>query len=310
MKKFVFDKYYVPRRSPWPFFVALSANNLCVSLILWVHYEPSLYLVVLGFMGVAFSSIRWWRDLLVEVDAGLHTRYVVKRYRDGVGFFIFSEVIFFASIFWGFFHSRLRVSTNLDLLWPPRGIRTPKPFATAGFNTFLLISRGAYVTYSHSALRLGSWWFFFASQFDNKEQPFAPADIDAIKGLRMAVICGVLFLGLQIREYYWNSFTISDRVYGRSFYMLTGFHGCHVLAGTVWLIVCLGRIYLGHFTKKNHFGYTAAIWYWHIVDVVWIVVWVCVYIWGGGHMYIEVDSESGVKSRQIGKMFASYVTGV
>jgi len=299
VKKFVFNKYYVPRCSPWPFFIALSSNNLCIGLILWIHYRPSVLLLALGVLGLLARFIGWWRDLLVEVDAGLHTSYVVKRYRDGVVYFIISEVMFFVSIFWAFFHSSLSVSTNLDLLWPPRGVRSPKPFAAAGFNTFLSICRGVYVTYSHTALRVGSWWFFSAPLFKEKRfsncftsSPDKPealeywscnynktADVDAIVGLLIGVVCGVLFLSFQMREYYWNSFTISDRVYGRSFYMLTGFHGCYVLCGTIWLCVCLGRIYLGHFTKKNHFGYPAAIWYWHMGDAVWLAIWVFVYIW-------------------------------
>ena len=131
----------------------------------------------------------------------------------------------------------------------------------------MLLRRGAFVTYAHKSLKQG----------DYHKGPLI--------GVALAIMCGALFIFLQLREYYWNRFTIADRVYGSVFYIITGFHGIHVIVGTGWLCVSFFRLWLGHFTRHNHFGFTACLWYWHFVDVVWLVVWTLVYGWWGGHLY-------------------------
>lgn len=226
-----------------------------------------LSILFLGALGIGLVAISWWRDLLREADIGHHTRFIIKGYRDGIAMFIFSEVILFFSLFWRFFHSCLRISRELGQRWPPPGIRSPKPLATVGFNTILLLRRGAFVTYAHKRLKLR----------DYHQGPLV--------GIGLSIICGVLFLYFQAREYYWNRFTIADRVYGSTFYIITGFHGGHVIVGTAWLTITFFRLWLGHFTRHNHFGLRACLWYWHFVDVVWLVVWALIYGWWGGHLF-------------------------
>lgn len=240
---------------------------MCVRLILWLHRTARYWLLGIRLLRLGLRLISWWRDLLREGDLGLHTRFVVKRFRDGVAIFILSEVMFFFSFFWSFFHSCLSPSIELGGRWPPPGIRTPNPVSTGLFNTTLLIRRGVFATYAHKSI--------ISRDYDK----------GSFQGLGLTIVCGVLFFRVQLREYYWNSFTIADSVYGRTFYMLTGFHGIHVFVGTLWLIVRFGRLWFGHFRSRRHFGLEACLWYWHFVDVVWVFVWLFVYLWFGGWIY-------------------------
>ena len=264
MHRIPYSRYYVPGPRAWPFVVGLCCNRLCVSLILWCHRIECGKLFLSTFLLILATAIFWWRDLLREGDIGLHTWFVIKRYRDGVGFFIFSEVIFFIRFFWAFFHRCLSPARRVGCEWPPVGVRTPNPFSTALFNTCLLIRRGVFCTYAHKRITLKDY------------------DYECFIGIILTISCGVVFIGVQLREYYWNSFAIADRVYGRVFYILTGFHGAHVIVGTSWLLVSFGRLWFGHFRKRRHFGLEACLWYWHFVDVVWILVWFLVYFWFGG----------------------------
>nr|YP_009681525.1 cytochrome c oxidase subunit III [Septifer bilocularis]QDO71944.1 cytochrome c oxidase subunit III [Septifer bilocularis] len=268
MKRSPLLRFYVPDPSPWPFFVAIALNNMAIGLVLWMHRKDGSVLMLLGgALILLISSVSWWRDLLREGDMGFHTRFVIKGYRDGMGLFIFSEVMFFFSFFWAFFHNALSPSTELGMRWPPPGIRAPQPCSIPLFNTALLISSGAFVTLAHKSVI-------------STEYVQGP-----LLGLFMAIVCGVLFLFVQGFEYFSNSFTLSDSVYGSVFYVLTGFHGTHVLVGSVWLIVTFVRTWLGHFRQSRHFGMSACIWYWHFVDVVWLFVYFMVYSWFGGHLY-------------------------
>nr|ACV65362.1 cytochrome c oxidase subunit III [Mytilus californianus] len=263
-----FSRYYVPQPSPWPFLVSISINGSAVSLVLWLHRSPSILLSVLSVMGLVGGLSSWWRDLIREGDMGFHTRFVIKSFRDGVGLFIFSEVMFFFSFFWGFFHNALSPSCELGMRWPPPGIRTPNPMSTSLFETGLLISSGLFVTQAHKSLQMKDY------------------DVGPFLGLVCTILCGSIFFSVQLREYYWNSFTISDSVYGSIFYLLTGFHGVHVVVGTLWLMVSLARLWRGDFSSRRHFGLEACIWYWHFVDVVWVALWCIVYVWFGGWLYM------------------------
>nr|URW97669.1 cytochrome c oxidase subunit III [Vignadula atrata] len=261
MHRIPYSRYYVPGLSPWPFVVGLCCNSLCVSLVLWCHRMDCFLLFSMTFLLILVTVIFWWRDLLREGDMGFHTRFVVKSFRDGVGFFIFSEIMFFMSFFWALFHSCLSPSSSVGCEWPPIGIRVPNPFSTALFNSCLLISSGVFCTYAHKSIIVKDY------------------DYECFIGLSMTILCGIVFIFIQLREYYWNSFSIADSIYGSVFYMLTGFHGAHVIVGTTWLLVSFLRMLYGHFSKKRHFGLEACLWYWHFVDIVWIMVWFFVYFW-------------------------------
>lgn len=170
----------------------------------------------------------------------------------------------FFSFFWAFLHSAISPSCNLDILWPPLGVRCPKPFATAWFRTNLLVARSFLCMLCHRAIKLGDY------------------DYTPLGTLLLAIGCGVLFMVVQIYEYYKNSFSIADSVFGSCFYLLTGFHGFHVFVGVIWLIVTWFRLYLGHFSKIRHHGIRVSFWYWHFVDIIWIFVWFLFYLWFGG----------------------------
>jgi len=209
-----------------------------------------------------FTCFFWWRDVIREgTYIGDHTLVVTKGLRCGMILFIVSEVMFFFSFFWAFFHRALAPVYQLGCCWPPVGIEIINPFGVPLLNTAILLGSGVTVTWCHRELLVGN------------RGP-------ALLSLLLTVLLGVFFTGLQAWEYVEASFTISDRVYGSTFFVATGFHGLHVLIGTVFLLVCLFRLYFGHFSKGHHFGFEAASWYWHFVDVVWIFLYLFIYWWG------------------------------
>ena len=175
--------------------------------------------------------------------------------------FILSEVCLFFSFFWAFFHSSLVPTVEIGAVWPPRGVDPLNPFSVPLLNTVVLVSSGATVTWTHHAIISGK----------RKE---------AIIGLVFTVFLGILFTGLQAMEYYEAPFTISDSVYGSTFFLTTGAHGAHVLIGSSFLLVCLLRLIYYQFTRHHHFGFEAAVWYWHFVDVVWLFLFIFMYWWG------------------------------
>jgi cytochrome c oxidase subunit 3 len=192
-------------------------------------------------------------------------------HRYGMILFIASEVMFFVAWFWAYFNVALFPNdihqlTRTELLggvWPPKGIETFDPWHLPLLNTLILLTSGTTVTWAHHAL------------LEN--------DREGLKwGLILTIVLGALFTAVQAYEYSHAAFKFSGNIYGATFFMATGFHGAHVLIGTTFLIVCLIRTYLGHFTPKQHLGFEFAAWYWHFVDVVWIFLFFCIYVWGAG----------------------------
>jgi len=175
--------------------------------------------------------------------------------------FIASEVMFFLAFFWAFFHSSLAPTVEIGAVWPPKGIQVLNPWEIPFLNTLILLSSGAAVTWAHHAILAG-----YRKQ--------------AIYSLCVTILLAILFTAFQGYEYLSAPFTISSGIYGSTFYMATGFHGAHVLIGTTFLTVCLIREIHFHFTKNHHFGFEAAAWYWHFVDIVWLFLFVSIYYWG------------------------------
>ena len=205
----------------------------------------------------------WWRDIVREgTFEGQHTTIVQLGLRFGRLLFIASEVRFFFAFFWAFFWAALSPTPEIGGVWPPKGIETLEAFEVPFLNTLILLSSGASVTWAHHAR--------VAGRRD-----------EAIKGLIVTVILAIFFTALQGFEYRHSTFTIADGVYGSTFFRATGFHGFHVFIGTVFLSVCLARLILYHFTQQHHFGFEAAAWYWHFVDVVWLFLFVSIYWFGG-----------------------------
>jgi len=238
--------------------------SFALALTLYFHkFKGSLFALHLAVLALAIFAIGWWEDVIEESTfEGHHTKKVVKGLKLGMILFIVSELMLFFSFFWAFFHASLSPSPWFGGVWPPLDIEPIDAWGLPFSNTLLLLYSGLTVTWSHKALIAG----------DLK---------GTIQGLVLTLLAGVVFLGIQFVEYRDSPFSINDSVFGCCFYSITGLHGLHVLAGALFLAVGLVRILLRHFTRRTHFGYEAAIWYWHFVDVVWILVFLFVYWWGG-----------------------------
>nr|UZC78729.1 cytochrome c oxidase subunit 3 [Aquatica leii] len=253
--------YHLVEISPWPILGALSTMIMLTGVIKWFHlYNMNLFMI--GTLCTIMVMIQWWRDTSREgTFQGLHTLKVVKGLRWGMILFITSEVLFFVSFFWSFFHSSLAPSIEIGMIWPPKSIIPFNPIQIPLLNTTILISSGITVTWAHHSLM----------ENDFKQ---------AIYSLGLTILLGIYFSILQAYEYMESTFTIADSVYGSSFFMATGFHGIHVMIGTTFLGVCLLRQMKNHFSSIHHFGFEAAAWYWHFVDVVWLFLYISIYWWG------------------------------
>jgi cytochrome c oxidase subunit 3 len=249
--------------SPWPFVGAMACLMTTIGAAMYMHsFKGGHILLAFGIIMVLVTMIVWWRDIIREATfQGHHTYIVQKGLRYGMVLFIISEVFFFVAFFWAFFHSSLAPAVELGAVWPPKGIEVLNPWEVPLLNTVILLSSGATVTWAHHAIISGD-------------------RLGAILGLTFTVILALIFTALQGFEYYEAPFTIADGVYGSTFFVATGFHGLHVIIGTIFLSVCLIRLIKYHFTKHHHFGFEAAAWYFHFVDVVWLFLFVSIYWWG------------------------------
>ena len=252
--------YHLVEASPWPAVGSAAAFTAAVGGVMYMHeVQYGVAVLGLGFALVLMTMYMWWRDIIREAEyQGHHTSVVQIGMRYGMMLFIASEVMFFVAFFWAFFD---RALFPVGGVWPPEGITTFDPFDLPLINTLVLLLSGCTVTWAHHALQHG-----------NRK--------DFMTGLGMTVGLGVLFTALQALEYSHAPFGFTDGVYPSVFYMATGFHGFHVLVGTLFLAVCWLRGRSGHFTPEQHFGFEAAAWYWHFVDVVWLFA-AAVYWWGG-----------------------------
>jgi len=255
--------FHMVEPSPWPLLTAFALLTLTVSGVLYFNgIQHSEVLVTLGFLSTLFAMILWFRDVTIEgTYLGDHTFAVQKGITMGVSLFILSEACFFFSIFWAYFHSALAPTIELGASWPPAGIEALNPFAIPLMNTVLLLSSGATVTYGHHALIEG-----------NRK--------GAILGTGLTILLAVVFTALQGVEYVEAPFTMADGVYGSVFFFSTGFHGIHVIIGTLFIAVGFYRLLNYHLTDHHHLGFEGAILYWHFVDVVWLFLYVSVYWWG------------------------------
>ena len=262
--------YHLVNPSPWPFVGSLSAFILAVGAVLYFH-DSGPWVMLIGLMGVLYTMVSWWRDVIIEANSGDHTPVVQLHHRYGMILFIASEVMFFVAWFWAYFDASLYPGEAIQFSrteltgghWPPDGIETFDPWHLPLINTLIVLTSGTPVPWAHQALLE-----------DNREE---------LKwGLILTVGLGALFTVFQVYEYQHAAFGFSGHIYGATFFMATGFHGFHVIVGTIFLLVCLLRAMNGGFTPKQHFGFEAAAWYWHFVDVVWLFLFVVIYIIGAG----------------------------
>ncbi len=272
--------YHIIDPSPWPLIGATGALIMAIGGIAWMRYINGGEFPIFGFnianpwlffIGLAialYTMFGWWKDTIKEAHQGDHTRVVSLHLRYGMIMFIASEVMFFVAWFWAFFEASLNPNDVAQVareaytggIWPPKGIEVLDPFHLPLYNTIILLLSGTTVTWAHHALLHN----------DRKS---------LIWGLVLTVALGVLFTCVQAYEYAVAPFAFKDSLYGATFFMATGFHGFHVLIGTIFLLVCLFRAMAGHFKPDQHFGFEAAAWYWHFVDVVWLFLFACVYVW-------------------------------
>ncbi len=268
LKKGKAHPYHILAPSVWPLVGAFAAGALAVLAVLYMHNEtlfgikPGILGVIAGFTGVLLVMYFWWRDVIIEAFVEkAHTGEAKTGLRMGMLLFISSEVMFFFAFFWAFFTSSLFPTEAIGGTWPPAGIEVIATFSIPFLMTMVLLLSGCTVTWAHHALLEGK-------------------NDDAAKALLITVILGIAFMFIQAYEYQHSSFGFKENVYSSVFYMATGFHGFHVLVGTIFLAVCYFRTIKGHFTKDDHFGFEAAAWYWHFVDVVWLFLFVAIYWWG------------------------------
>jgi len=246
---------------PWPVVGAIRILTITLGIVHWFH-SSDISILLIALILVILMSYQWWRDVSREASfQGLHTSIVIGGLRIGIILFIISEVIFFFSFFWAFFHRRLTPVIELGISWPPIGVVAFNPIQVPLLNTIILLSSGVTVTWAHHSL-------------------IAKNSQETLQSLVLTVILGLYFTALQALEYWEASFSLSDSIYGATFFVATGFHGLHVIIGTSFLIVCLIRHIKGHFSANHHFGFEAAAWYWHFVDIVWLFLYISIYWWG------------------------------
>nr|YP_010872958.1 cytochrome c oxidase subunit III [Pheidole flavigaster]WGV34154.1 cytochrome c oxidase subunit III [Pheidole flavigaster] len=251
--------FHLVTSSPWPIIISFNIFNNLIMTVSWFHNMN--YTLLATIPCTLMCMYQWWRDVTREATfQGIHTPNVYSGMRLGMILFIISEILFFFSFFWAYFHSSLAPSMEIGQLWPPLGIKPFNPFDIPLMNTIILISSGITVTWSHH------------SMLNNNLK-------ESMKSLLMTIILGIYFSILQLFEYVEAPFTIADSIYGSTFFIATGFHGLHVIIGTLFLFFCYIRMMALHFSSTHHFGFEAAAWYWHFVDVVWLFLYISIYWW-------------------------------
>ena len=280
--------YHLVNPSPWPIVGSMFAFITAVGLIMSMKdltlggLKVGPYILGAGGIGVLYTMASWWRDVIYEAEHGDHTPVVQISHRYGMILFIASEVMFFVAWFWAFFDASLFTGEAIQYsrvaftggMWPPKGTEVLDPLNLPLLNTLILLTSGTTVTWAHHALLHN--------------------DRKGLKiGLWLTIILGVTFTCVQAWEYMHAPFNFKNTIYGATFFMATGFHGAHVIIGTIFLIVCLVRAYAGQFTPKQHLGFEFAAWYWHFVDVVWLFLFSCIYVWGSWGAAIEGATGGG-----------------
>jgi len=285
--------YHLVDPSPWPIVASVAALGTAIGAIVWMRSNlggelfglTGPYLFLISFAALCYVAYCWWADVVREGDRGDHTPVVQLHLRYGMIMFIASEVMFFVAWFWAYFDVALfpsgifqpeNITQSIGLVqrdeltgghWPPEASanfqHTFNPWGLPLVNTLILLLSGVTVTWAHHALLEGK-----------RDQ--------LIYSLVCTVVLGALFTVCQVYEYGHAAFNFAGHIYGSTFFMATGFHGAHVVIGTIFLFVCLIRAMKGQFTAKQHFGFEAAAWYWHFVDVVWLFLFASIYVWGAG----------------------------
>ncbi len=268
--------YHLVNPSIWPLAASVAGGIFATGMIMFMHdvhlgadqangvegFAVGLNGVYLGLAAILLVMFGWWREVIRESVADkAHNEITTIGMRYGMALFIASEVMFFVAFFWAYFSAALFPTEAIGYIWPPASIHTVDPYDLPLMMTLILLLSGCTVTWAHHAIVEGK----------NK---------DLATGLALSVVLGSIFIGFQAYEYIHAHFGFTEGVYASAFYMATGFHGFHVIVGTIFLLVCWCRAKKGHFSAKEHFGFEAAAWYWHFVDVVWLFLYIAIYYWG------------------------------
>ena len=256
--------YHILPPSIYPFIAAVGSFVMLFGAVLWMKDIGSgFWMFLIGLVAILYTMVGWFSEMVAESRGGDHTPVVAIGLRYGFILFIISEVMFFSAWFWSFFkHALYPMQSFSEGQWPPPSIETFDPWHLPLINTLILLCSGAAATWAHHAL-----------VHENNRK-------DLQQGLALAIGLGILFTFFQAYEYTHAAFGFADNIYGANFFMATGFHGAHVIIGTIFLAVCLFRAMAGHFSPQKHVGFEAAAWYWHFVDVVWLFLFASIYIWG------------------------------
>jgi len=277
--------FHIVNKSPWPLLSSFSLFSFVISTVLLLHgYSISTFSFYFNFFLVVFIMSLWWRDVIREgFFEGCHTIVVMYGLRLGMALFIVSEVMFFLAFFWAFFHSSIAPVYQIGCVWPPVDYPVIDPFAIPFFNTVILVFSGLTLTLAHLNFLLQDGSFNKKILSTLNVMPFQrtyhPLQ-DTFFFFVLTIILAFLFTFLQLTEYRLADFSISDGIYGSVFFMATGFHGFHVIVGTIFLTVGLIRCVMLQFSTYHHVGFEAAAWYWHFVDVVWLFLFITIYWWG------------------------------
>nr|YP_008474806.1 cytochrome c oxidase subunit 3 [Ogataea polymorpha]AGS44035.1 cytochrome c oxidase subunit 3 [Ogataea polymorpha] len=249
--------------SPWPLLISLSLMSLALTLGLTMHnYIGNVYWLILSLIIVLSTIFLWTRDIVIEgTYLGDHTIAVRRGLNIGFILFVISEILIFASLFWAYFHSAMGPTIELGATWPPVGIQSIKPTELPLLNTIILLASGASVTWAHHAILYK----------DRKGTLF---------GLLLTTILIVVFVLCQVLEYTFATFTIADSVYGSVFYAATGLHFIHMVMLALMLIICYFRMFFYHFTNTHHLNLETTILYLHILDIIWLFLYIVFYWWG------------------------------
>nr|YP_009681748.1 cytochrome c oxidase subunit III [Eustenogaster scitula]ARO89843.1 cytochrome c oxidase subunit III [Eustenogaster scitula] len=252
--------FHIVSVSPWPIIISFSLLFLPLNLLSFLN-NMKFTKFLINILLILLIMFLWWRDVIRESTfMGFHTKNVYKLMKMGMILFILSEVMFFVSFFWTYFHMYLSPSIEIGSLSPPKSINMFNPYNIPLLNSIILISSGITITWSHSSILMNKY-------------------IDSLISLMITIFLGMYFSLMQLIEYLNASFSLSDSIYGSIFFMATGFHGFHVILGTLFLLNSLYRMLFLHFSQFHHFGFEASIWYWHFVDVVWLFLYICIYWW-------------------------------
>nr|ACO06127.1 cytochrome c oxidase subunit III [Cephalonomia gallicola] len=250
--------FHMVTQSPWPLILSISMMNLFMSTSIWFN-QSKFMLLIINLILMMMIMMQWWRDINREATfQGCHTMKTQTNMKIGMIMFISSEILFFISFFWAFFHSFLSPSIEIGNLWPPMNIEKFNSMSIPLLNTLILITSGISLTWSHHSI--------IKSKFKKSKM-----------SLMITIMLGIYFTSIQLIEYFEAPFSISDSIFGSTFFMTTGFHGFHVIIGTLFLTSCLMKLMNLNYSKKHHFSFEAASWYWHFVDIVWLFLFLSMY---------------------------------